>query len=107
MTEGFIFASEVGPEASGDRGRAGSRHAEHGPTIRGKGRIAWPESWCWSRRPPIWPSGCVLGGARSSSVLSAGRYLAKFSLCIDRVAKVFTYAGCKVNKATFQGSKGG
>ncbi len=33
--------------------------------------------------------------------------LPSFTLAIDRVAKVFTYAGCKVNRATFSGAQGG
>ncbi len=33
--------------------------------------------------------------------------LPSFTLAIDRVAKVFTYAGCKVNRAVLSGTQGG
>ena len=49
----------------------------------------------------------ILGGADNSGAYALAETLPSFSLSVDRVAKVFTYAGCKVNRATFSGSKGG
>jgi hypothetical protein len=49
----------------------------------------------------------ILGAAPSGSTFALAGALPSFSLSVDRVAKVFTYAGCKVNRATFAGEKGG
>ncbi len=49
----------------------------------------------------------ILGGTPSGNTYPLAESLPSFSLSVDRVASVFTYAGCKVNKATFSGSKGG
>ncbi len=49
----------------------------------------------------------ILGAAPDGADFNLAETLPSFTLTIDRVAKVFTYAGCKVNRATFSGSQGG
>lgn len=49
----------------------------------------------------------ILGGAPSGSTYPLAETLPSFSLQVDRLAGVFTYAGCKINRATFRGAKGG
>ncbi len=49
----------------------------------------------------------ILGAAPSGTTYNLAETLPSFTLAIDRVARVFTYAGCKVNRATFQGAQGG
>ncbi len=52
----------------------------------------------------------ILGGAASGGdpkTYPLAETLPSFTLSIDRVAKVFTYGGCKINRATFHGSQGG
>jgi hypothetical protein len=49
----------------------------------------------------------ILGADPSGTTFNLAETLPSFTLTIDRVAKVFTYAGCKVNRATFQGAQGG
>lgn len=48
----------------------------------------------------------ILGAAESTDVFALAETLPDFNVGVDRVTKVFTYAGCKVNKATFRGSSG-
>jgi hypothetical protein len=48
----------------------------------------------------------ILGAPASGSTYALANTLPSFSLSVDRVAQVFTYAGCKVNRATFLGAKG-
>ena len=49
----------------------------------------------------------ILGAAASGTTYNLAETLPSFTLTVDRVAKVFTYAGCKVNRAVLQGSQGG
>jgi hypothetical protein len=49
----------------------------------------------------------ILGADPSGTTYSLAETLPSFTLSVDRVAKVFTYAGCKVNRAVFQGAQGG
>jgi len=49
----------------------------------------------------------ILGGSPSGTTYPLAETLPSFTLAIDRVAKVFAYAGCKVNRAVLQGSQGG
>jgi tail tube protein len=52
----------------------------------------------------------ILGGVATGGELKTyplAETLPSFTLSIDRVAKVFTYSGCKVNRATFRGAQGG
>lgn len=49
----------------------------------------------------------ILGADPSGTTYNLAESLPSFTLTIDRVAKVFTYAGCKVNRATFHGAQGG
>ncbi len=49
----------------------------------------------------------ILGAPASGSTFALASALPSFSLSVDRVAEVFTYAGCKVNRAKFSGAKGG
>jgi hypothetical protein len=48
----------------------------------------------------------VLGGTPSSTTYPLADSLSDFYVTVDKVAQVFTYAGCKVDKATFSGSAG-
>ena len=48
----------------------------------------------------------IMGAAGVSGVYDLGESLTAFQLMIDRVTKVFTYAGCKVGRAVFSGSQG-
>jgi hypothetical protein len=52
----------------------------------------------------------ILGGTptgTSPKTYPLAETLPSFTLAIDRVAKVFTYAGCKVNRAIVSGAQGG
>lgn len=49
----------------------------------------------------------ILGAAAVGTAYDLAETLPSFTLAVDRVAKVFTYAGCKVDRATFSGSSGG
>ena len=48
----------------------------------------------------------ICGAAESTNVFALADALPEFYLMIDRGAKVFTYAGCRISKATFTGTKG-
>jgi hypothetical protein len=48
----------------------------------------------------------ILGAAAVTTTYALAETLPEFYINIDRVAKVFEYAGCKVAKATFSGSRG-
>lgn len=48
----------------------------------------------------------ILYGSTSLGVTSLAEAVAEFQVMVDRVAKVFTYAGCRVGRATFAGSMG-
>jgi hypothetical protein len=52
----------------------------------------------------------ILGGQPTGGEVKTyplAETLPSFTLSIDRVAKVFTYAGCKINRAAFHGAQGG
>lgn len=52
----------------------------------------------------------ILGGTPTGGEVKTyplAETLPSFTLSIDRVAKVFTYAGCKVNRAILHGAQGG
>ena len=52
----------------------------------------------------------ILGGTptgTSPKTYPLAETLPSFTLSIDRVAKVFIYAGCKINRATLHGAQGG
>jgi hypothetical protein len=49
----------------------------------------------------------ILGGSPSGNSYPLAETVPSFTCSIDRVAKVFTYAGCKVTKAIFSGAAGG
>jgi len=48
----------------------------------------------------------VLGGTPEGTTYPLADSLAAFYVTVDKVAQVFAYAGCKVNKATFSGAQG-
>jgi len=48
----------------------------------------------------------ILGAAASGTTYALAETLPEFVLSVDRGAKVFTYSGCKVGKATFGGAEG-
>lgn len=49
----------------------------------------------------------ILGDPESTDTFALAETLPAFAVMFDRVAKVFTYTDCKVNKATFRASQGG
>lgn len=49
----------------------------------------------------------ILGAAEVADVFSLAETLPEFYVTSDRVTKVLTYNGCKVNRATFRASVGG
>jgi hypothetical protein len=48
----------------------------------------------------------ICGTAEAANVFALADTIPEFYLMIDRIDKVFTYAGCRIAKATFSGSKG-
>ena len=48
----------------------------------------------------------IQGAAEATDVFNPAETIPDFNYVIDRIAKVFTYSGCKVNKATFKSAKG-
>jgi hypothetical protein len=110
VDQGFVFASEsivkrgVIVERGGLRGTR-SHQADDtrvGPYTVG-GRLVLeptPEDLAvWLPR--------ILGAEASGTTYDLAETLPSFTLAIDRVAQVFTYAGCKVNRAALSGSQGG
>lgn len=49
----------------------------------------------------------IFGAATVAGVTDLSNSMIEFQLMIDRVAKVYTYAGCRISRATIQGSSGG
>lgn len=49
----------------------------------------------------------ILGAPENLDVFDLAETIPEFHIMIDRVAKVFTYEGCRVSKATFKGAAGG
>jgi hypothetical protein len=110
VDQGFVFASEsiakrgVIVERTGLRGTRSHRadDTREGPYTVG-GRLVLeptPEDLAvWLPR--------ILGAAPSGTTYDLAETLPSFTLSIDRVAKVFTYAGCKVDRATLHGAQGG
>jgi hypothetical protein len=49
----------------------------------------------------------ILGAAESTDTFDLAETIPEFQVMVDRVAKVFTYQGCKIDRATFRGSAGG
>ncbi|REK19172.1 MAG: hypothetical protein DWQ37_01915 [Planctomycetota bacterium] len=110
VDQGFVFTSEsivkrgVIVERSGLRGTRSHQALDTrtGPYTVG-GRLTLeptPEDLAiWLPR--------ILGADPSGTTYDLAETLPSFTLAIDRVARVFTYAGCKVDRATFSGSQGG
>lgn len=48
----------------------------------------------------------IMGGTPVGTTYPLADTLPSREVCVDRVTKVFTYTGCKVDKATFKGSQG-
>lgn len=48
----------------------------------------------------------ILGAAEAADVFDIAETLPQFQIMVDRVAKVFTYNNCRVNRATFRGTQG-
>ena len=48
----------------------------------------------------------ILGGTETADNFPLAEVLPDFFLVVDKVAKVFSYAGCKVNQGIFRSSKG-
>src|SRR5262245_24179573 len=110
VDQGFVFVNEsivkrgVIVQRSGLRGSRAQQSSDTrvGPYTVG-GRLVLeptPEDLAiWLPR--------ILGAAPSGTTYNLAETLPSFTLSVDRVAKVFTYAGCKVNRALLQGTQGG
>ncbi|HEY5312080.1 MAG TPA: phage tail tube protein [Pirellulales bacterium] len=90
-------------DSSGIRGGR-SHHSER--TRQGNDSIAgvielYPSPADLSHLLPL-----VLGGTPSGTTYPLADGLAAFYVTVDKVAGVYTYAGCKVDKATFSGVQG-
>ena len=48
----------------------------------------------------------IMGAVASGTTFALAETLSSRYVCLDKVAKVMTYAGCLVNRATFSGSEG-
>lgn len=48
----------------------------------------------------------ILGGATTANVTAPAETVPSFTMEIDRGAKVFTYSGCKIDKATIRSQRG-
>jgi hypothetical protein len=48
----------------------------------------------------------ILGGSNTNNAYALAETLPDFAVVVDRVTKVFTYANCKVDRATISASKG-
>jgi hypothetical protein len=110
VDEAFVFTSEsiakrgVIVERSGLRGTR-SHQADDvrvGPYTVGGRLVLEPTPQDLS----IWLPR-ILGAPADGANFHLAETLPSFTLSIDRVAKVFTYAGCKVNRATLEGAQGG
>jgi len=113
VTEPFVFVSEaiakrgVIAERSGLRGTR-SRVADDtriGPYTVGGLLVVEPTAEDLAIWLPRILGGAATGGSPKTYPLD--ETLPSFALSIDRVAKVFTYAGCKVNRAVLSGTQGG
>ena len=110
VTEGFVFVSEMMRKQAvivEREGLRGTRSHVADDTRQGPYRVMG--SVVLEPTPAdlaIWLPR-ILGGAPAGEIYPLADALPSFTLAVDRVAAVFTYAGCKVNKAAFQGSKGG
>lgn len=49
----------------------------------------------------------IMGAAEVADVFAVAETLPQFDVLLDRVAKRFVYAGCKIGRATFRASAGG
>lgn len=49
----------------------------------------------------------IFGAATVANVTSLSDSMIEFQVMVDRVAKVFTYSGCRISRATIQGTSGG
>jgi hypothetical protein len=112
VSEPFVFVSEsitkkgVIVERAGLRGTRShvSSDTRVGPYTAGGQLVLEPtpeDLAVWLPR--------ILGApaAGSPPTYDLAETLPSFTLSIDRVAKVFTYAGCKVNRAALHGAQGG
>lgn len=48
----------------------------------------------------------ILGGSESTNIFALAETLPEFYMMVDRGAKVFTYSGCRIAKASFNSSSG-
>ena len=110
VDQGFVFTSEsivkrgVIVERTGLRGTRSHRSDDtrEGPYAVGGRLVLEPtpdDLAVWLPR--------ILGAAAAGTTYELAETLPSFTLSIDRVAKVFTYAGCKVDRATLHGAQGG
>lgn len=87
-------------------GIRGSRQRRSHRVRIGAKRVSGPVVMMPSVTELDWLLPYILYGSTSAGVTSLAEAVAEFQLMVDRVAKVFTYAGCRVSRATFAGSMG-
>jgi hypothetical protein len=113
VTEPFVFVSEsiakkgVIVERGGLRGTRShvADDTRVGPYTAGGQLVLEPTPEDLAIWLPRILGGTPTGGSPKTYPLA--ETLPSFTLSIDRVAKVFTYAGCKINRAVFHGAQGG
>ena len=113
-TEPFVFVSESIVKARRDRRtQRPARHAQprgrrhpRGAVHRGRHAGARAHAGGSGHLAAAHP-GRHADGRRAPRPIHLAETLPSFTLAIDRVAKVFTYAGCKVNRAVLSGTQGG
>ena len=102
-TEGLRAAREI-VETSGIRGtRSMPIERTRDGTVRINGTIAFHATP--SMLDLLLPR--IMGSAEVADVFAVSETLPEFDVLIDRVAKRFVYAGCKVGRATFRATAGG
>lgn len=102
-TEGLRAAREI-VETSGIRGtRSMPIERTRDGTVRINGTIAFHATA--SMLDLLLPR--IMGSAEVADVFAVSETLPEFDVLIDRVAKRFVYAGCKVGRATFRATAGG
>lgn len=104
----IIFDSETMSadyEIVPENGITGSRSQRHERVREGAGTIQGQITLSLTPTSMAFLLQYILGAAPSGTTFALAETLPTFVLCIDKVAKVITYSGCKINKATFKGSK--
>lgn len=98
LSAAYEILSEDG--MTGTRSRTSERTREGAGEIKGQITLSFtPTSMAFFLQ-------YALGAAPSGTTYALAETIPTFVLCIDKVAKVITYSGCKISKMTIKGSKG-